>query len=156
MQNRSLLFAAPFALLTAGSIMGCGSSAEVTRVDVVPVSGKVLYRGQPAAGAEVTLHATDGAPQLAPLHPHGVVQPDGSFQLSTYELNDGAPEGSFALTVHWPDESYQPRTPEEKENFLMGGLKPDKLRGRFTNPQTSDLHVTIDAGQPQLAPLQLQ
>ena len=56
-------------------------------------SGAIKYQGQPIDGAFVSLHpksATEGVP-----NPRATVAKDGSFTVSTYNGNDGAPEGDY-------------------------------------------------------------
>jgi len=60
---------------------------------VVPVSGKVLYNGEPLPFGIVMFQPEKG--QAA----QGEIQPDGSFQLSTYGPNDGAVPGLHKVSV---------------------------------------------------------
>jgi len=147
------------ALLGFAAISGCSKGGSP--IEVQPVVGKVLYRNQPAAGVQVMLHAdspaagADGKPAAA-LNPNGLTGADGTFRLTTYVKDDGAPPGDYRVTLHWPDESYQPRTLEEKEAFRMGTLKPDKLRGAYANPASTSLKLTVTKGQSELPPLTIQ
>ncbi len=70
---------------------GCGGS---DRPATYPVSGSVLYNGEPVAGASVSFWA-EGAARAAT----GVTTAEGKFQLSMYDLNDGALAGSQTITV---------------------------------------------------------
>lgn len=138
----------------AAVFCGCSDSAP-SRLKTIAVKGKLSRSGTPLGGAQVMLHpAASSSEQLASLRPNAITAPDGTFVLTTYEQGDGAPEGSYQVTVHWPDESYQPRTPEEREEFHTGGLKPDKLQGRFKDPATSGLTVTVSPTTTEL-PLEL-
>ena len=137
-------------LAVAVTATGCGDG-KPARLSVVPVRGKVMRGGQPLAGAQVMLHPdASSAAKLGSLRPNGTTASDGTFSLTTYENNDGAPEGTYQATVIWPDEAYQPRTPEEREDFHTGAPKPDKLQGRFQDPARSGLTATVSASTPEL------
>lgn len=101
--------------------------------------GKVLFRGQPAVGASVAfVPLTDlRAPKA-----QARVGADGAFQLSTYELNDGAPAGRYGVTITWPEPN--PRSQGEGDEELQG---PDRLGGRYSNPQASPWTIEV-ADQP--------
>jgi hypothetical protein len=144
------------AMLLASVLTGCSESESP--VEVQPVKGRVLYRNLPAAGVQVMLHAENAAAAASStsataLHPNGITDAEGNFRLTTYAKDDGAPPGAYRVTLHWPDENYQPRTLDEKEAFRMGTLKPDRLRGAYANPTTSRLTLTVTKGQSDLPPL---
>jgi hypothetical protein len=133
----------------AGLVLaGCGGE---DRVDVYPVQGKVLYRGEPAAGAEVVFHAAANAP-LSPSIPipRAVVQSDGTFELASFEPGDGAPAGTYDVTVVWPSAAAADADPES------GGGQPDRLGGRYANPDTSGLAATVREEETSLEPFELQ
>src|SRR5437764_15025117 len=70
-----------------------------------PVSGKVLVNGQPAKDCQVTLVRTGGPELATPATPNGVTDEDGEFKLTSYTVNDGAPEGDYVVTIEWRDRS---------------------------------------------------
>jgi hypothetical protein len=109
--------------------------AKRERPPVVPVRGEVFYRGQPAVGATVCLVSLDDPWGASP---HGAVDADGAFQVSTYQLNDGAPSGNYAATIVWRGPN--PRAEGEGDDDRQG---PDYLAGRYTDPQSSPWRVTI-------------
>jgi hypothetical protein len=78
------------------SLLGCSGDDEWVegRSKVVPVSGRVMYQGQPLAGATVMFHA-EGEEVTA----SGLTNDKGEFQLRTYEGTDGAVPGSHKVTV---------------------------------------------------------
>jgi hypothetical protein len=71
--------------------MGCGGE---TGPEVYPVSGTVLYNGNPVEGAVVAFQG-ETATKLAT----GTTDPQGRFQLTTYEADDGAVPGKHKVTV---------------------------------------------------------
>ncbi|MCC9606194.1 hypothetical protein LOC68_19100 [Blastopirellula sp. JC732] len=76
--------------------------------------------------------------------PAGKVKEDGTFVVSTFGIEDGAPEGEFGVTVFWPQ--------------FPGKDDPgeDRLRGKFALPTTPATMVTITKGENKLAPLDLK
>lgn len=114
---------------------------------VFPVQGTVLVQGEPAPGARVVFHSVD-LTEPSTLTPHGRVQPDGSFQLTTYESGDGAPSGEYAVTLFWPE---PPKSPVDDPDS-----GPDRLRGRYADPQKSTLRVQVSESDNQLEPFRLE
>jgi hypothetical protein len=124
-------------------LAGCWGAKE-ERPPAFPVRGKVLVNGRPAAGAIVVLHAMSDT-KLAGLCPHALVEPDGSFRLTTYRSEDGAPAGTYALTLTWA----LPPRPGLEEG-------PDRFRGRYADPRRPVCQVEITAGPNDLDPVQLK
>jgi 5-hydroxyisourate hydrolase-like protein (transthyretin family) len=90
-------------LLVPLLLAGCGKQESVK---VYPVSGQVIYNGQPAAGVKVFLFPTS-APMVPriPSNPRGETDNDGRFTLTTYTSGDGAAEGGYQVLLLWPDGS---------------------------------------------------
>src|SRR5262245_62008275 len=137
--NLRLLLALPLVFL-------CASCGKDGRKPVFPAEGKVLVGKdkKPAAGAMVIFHPADPS-DGDPNKPRANVGDDGSFTLTTYTQNDGAPAGDYVVTIEWPG----PR----KNPFDPGG--PDRLGGRYSNPKKSKLRVTIEAQPNELKPIEL-
>lgn len=120
-------------------------SCDKSRVAVYPVRGEVLCQGRAAAGAFVIFHPITESELVQRMRPHGIVGPDGTFHLKTYRDADGAPAGDYQVTIEWP--AVDPRYPSDSsdsENELTG---PDRLRGRYANPNTSGLRATVARGK---------
>jgi hypothetical protein len=78
-------------------LAGCGDG----RKPVFPVKGQLLDAGgKPAAGARILFHPLDD-PDPGAARPIGVVGEDGAFTLTTYDKGDGAPSGTYEVTVDW-------------------------------------------------------
>ncbi|MBX6312451.1 MAG: hypothetical protein IRY99_05955 [Isosphaeraceae bacterium] len=131
--------------LAALVIGSCGR--DDGRLPVYPVEGQVLHRGQPAEGALIVFHPLDN-PDPEASRPNGRVVADGSFRLGTYEAEDGAPAGRYAVTVFWPG---APSGPDADPD-----LQPDRLRGRYGNPHASPWQVQVREGPNELEPFQLR
>lgn len=63
---------------------------------------------------------------------------DGSFELTTYEMDDGAPEGDYRVTVFWPDDSMP-----EDECECIDPMLHDRLSGKYSDPETTSLLATV-------------
>lgn len=112
------------------SMAGCSQTPAV-----VPVTGKVLYNGKPLPFGTVMFQPEQG--QAA----QGEIQPDGSFQLSTYGPNDGAVPGHHKVSVRCfsnqkagadgGDAGAPGRLliPQQYTRFGMSGLSADVVAG---------------------------
>jgi hypothetical protein len=110
------------------------------------VRGAIQFRGQPINGAFVTLHPQSNASVDVP-HPRASVAADGSFALTTYDGDDGAPAGEYVLTVQW----YRP---VKQGNDWVGG--PNVLPKKYASPHTSDVRITVATGENRIKPIQLR
>ena len=77
------------ASLVALIICGCGPKHP----PVAPVKGQIFYQGKPLQFGSVMLQPTAGPPA------RGVIQPDGTFELSTYGDKDGAIIGQHVVRI---------------------------------------------------------
>jgi hypothetical protein len=82
------------ALLAAATCLLCGGCSGSGRPATAPVRGQVTFRGKPVAGATLTF-LCDGAPRPAV----GTTDAAGTYQLTTFEPNDGAVVGVHVVTV---------------------------------------------------------
>jgi hypothetical protein len=130
----------PFAFL-AGVLLCITSCSSQKRA--YPVEGKVLFEGRPAAGATVQFHPLD-TNEKEPLVPRGQAGADGTFRLTTYEFEDGAPAGRYAVTVFWGVPS-------------KGGDGIDRILvpARYLSPSTSGLTVDVPEQESKLKPFLL-
>ena len=146
---RSAALFAIAASLLAGA--GCGDGQLAT----YPVTGKVIIDGQPAAGALVIFCPVEGQgpEELERLRPAGETGPDGQYQLTTFETYDGAPAGEYQVMVRWgprPQQTTDGGRPER------GRRPPDRLRGRYMNPQTSGLTATVEEDATEVPAFELR
>jgi len=121
----------PLATALAGALLLC-SCRPSDRQPVYPVRGSVYRNGQPAAGALVAFHPSRD-PNDHGLCPQGVVAADGSFHLTTFTANDGAPTGQYAVTVYWPAPG-----PDDDVH-----VRPDRLASRYADPKTTPLTANV-------------
>jgi hypothetical protein len=130
--------------LTAALAVACGSCGNSN--NLYPVSGKVTYKGSPAAGATVFFHRPDGDPTNEHLI-MGVVQEDGSFELVCGSLGKGAPPGRYAVLIEWKRVAGQSKG--------RPGHGSDRLKGRYADPKHPRFHVVIKGRRNDLAPFDL-
>lgn len=125
------------------SLLGCLAFLAVScgdgRPPVYPVKGRVVdARGQPAFNALVVFHPEDAkAPR-----PSGRVNESGDFLMTTYNKDDGAPAGKYAVTVFWQRAQTNP----------FDGDGPDILGGRYNNPKSPPFTFTVEAKQDNAVP----
>lgn len=122
------------------ALSGCAEKPD--RPVLHPVQGHVLYNGKAPQGAVVrfvplplTEKPHDG------LQPHGRVEADGSFAISSFASSDGAPEGEYAVTVTWTGEG--------------GGFGPDRFGLRYQNPNRPVCKFTVKPGANTLETIRL-
>jgi hypothetical protein len=73
------------------------------------------------------------------------VEADGSFRLTTYCTDDGAPAGTYTVTLTWP----LPPPPGREEG-------PDRFRGRCADARRPLRQVTVAPGENNLERIELK
>jgi serine/threonine-protein phosphatase CPPED1 len=103
-----------------------------------PVHGQALIDGTPATGTMVVFHLIEGEGKKPIRAGDALVEADGSFTLSTYTANDGAPVGTYIVTV-----AATPPYFEEPHRTAPKTPVPEK----YGKPDTSPLRVTVKEGK---------
>lgn len=130
------------ALAAVFLLAGCGPAVE-ERPPLHPVQGMLKVNGQPAEGAMIVLHPLDGQSfDSRGSRPRATVNADGTFELTTYQSGDGAPAGDYHVSILWFD-----NPDSDSPN--------DRLGGRFANPESNGLHVTIEENKSLIDPIHL-
>jgi hypothetical protein len=122
---------------------------KTNRLATVPVKGRITLDGKPLAGVTVTL--------LRPLPPLGtrtlradaLTEEDGTFVLSTYTAGDGAPVGSYRVTVARTGRAYYdgdlPKAPAAKDvNVVPPPAVPAKYTATATTPLTAEIREGLN------------
>jgi hypothetical protein len=142
--ERSLIPRRAFLVCVCFIPMACGGYKD----KVYPIRGQVFVNGEPAKGAAVAFHpavnvnptdkkqAKNKVPSAS-----AIIEGDGSFQLTTYSLFDGAVAGDYFVTVTWREER-----PGDSEAVIHG---PDKLGERYTQ-KGNGLKATVVTGKNNL------
>jgi hypothetical protein len=124
---------------------GCGSDEFLP---CHPAKGTATFRGTPMQHARVTLYPVDAKDEKSKhVLPSGVVGEDGTYRLTTYRFADGAPAGTYALTVAWPS---GPDSESESPSFIA-----DRLQRNYDSPKKPLMQVTIEEGDNTLPPIEL-
>jgi hypothetical protein len=127
--------------------MGCSP----TGVQPVATRGVVKTRsGEPCNGALVVFHPTE-KDRLQDAKPVATADASGNFVLTTFALNDGALPGEYGVTVVWPGES---TGGGEFSLSSESNSSQDRLGGRYGDPRTPVLRVTIPSTGSE--PIELQ
>lgn len=100
------------------------------------VAGSVYYRGVPCPNAQVVFHLLDEKTKKTIRAAEAFVEPDGTYQLTTYKLNDGAPLGKYAVTITWRDPLYD----------TSGKITHNKLPEMYSDIATSGLRAEVTDG----------
>ena len=74
-------------------VIGC-SGVPDDRPSVVPVTGKITYKGKPVTGAFVNFSS-----EKSPRPANGTTDDDGRFSLTTFDTDDGAIPGEYQVSV---------------------------------------------------------
>jgi len=136
--------------LTCG-LVGCNSSDQPA---TFPVRGRVVYKGAPIVGASITFLGT-GAPRAAT----GRTDESGSFQLTTFETNDGAVPGTHEVTIKkyttdppaMPTPEQVEKDPAASDRYTMAMVRWTQsaklaLPKKYSERATSGLHYEVNAG----------
>ena len=107
--------------------ISCGKSTP----DVAPVTGKVLLDGKPLTTGRVLTRPKAGRGS------NGVIQSDGTFELSTYGDGDGAVIGTHDVAVV----AYEEGAGGGPESATGKLLVPE----RYTQAATSELTINVTA-----------
>ncbi|PQO30148.1 hypothetical protein C5Y97_21620 [Blastopirellula marina] len=112
-------------------LVGCGSGRDPNLPETAPVYGVVTLRGETLP--EGTVRFTPDDPLGNPAS--GMIQSDGTFEVSTYSRHDGAVLGKHKVTV-----VVDPR---------LDGSQPDppfSIPKAYRDPKTTPLEVEIVKG----------
>jgi hypothetical protein len=123
-------------------LLGCGKAAPLT----TEIRGELkTTAGMPCGGAMIVFHPQEPN-RVNAAKPLAFAEPDGSFVVRTFSDADGAEPGDYKVTVVWPQDK---KAKEAKMSLSSeggeGGGGPDRLKGAYGDPNTTQLRVTIKA-----------
>jgi hypothetical protein len=132
--------------IAAGALAcsSCGNSSGL-----YPVTGKLLFNGEPAVGAMVTFIRKDSADPLKDSTPQGIVGEDGTFTLAG-PAGEGAPPGEYVVLVEWKEGAGSQRA---RAPALSA---PDRLQKKYLDPKKPLLTATVEAKSNTLPPFEVK
>jgi hypothetical protein len=109
---------------------GCGKS-EGVGAPLIPVKGKVTYKGQPLAQGTVTFESQDSGKRAM-----GKLHADGTFVMSTYKQGDGVVAGEHSVIISGVDKTLARDRAFKKYMFrsygaLTAEVRPDNTEFTF-------------------------
>ena len=141
------------AVLTVVVVMLCGCTSKPdNRPRRVPVTGTVLYKGQPVADATVLFEPANDTPAAA-----GKTDAQGHYRLETFDPADGAVPGDYKITVRKVEVIRGHKGEQVPDDYV--GPPPDEkwlLPAKFSKAETSGLAATVNEGQTNEIKLDLQ
>jgi hypothetical protein len=162
-RSRMAAIVTPALALTLAS---CTGPAE----GLVPVTGKLVCDGQPAAGAVLSFQRQAGEPapprSAAGIIPSATVRDDGSFTVESGPLGRGAPPGKYNVLVQWPEQADAAASGAggKTKTARVGGkqvvvakhdkldpLPADRLKGRYSDAGNPRLQAEIKPGPNDLS-----
>ena len=128
-------------LVTVTLCTGCGN-------ELVQVTGKLLLDGEPLREATVTFIRTDGG---AGRPASGFSRDDGTFQLTSYNVDDGLAPGEYKITV------VKVTTAKRLQTETTKNIDVQELAYQLTSPVSSinkDLKnvIPVDYGNIKTTP----
>mgnify|MGYP007123522310 FL=1 len=116
-----------FALIGVVSLLGCSDG----RSQRFPVAGQVLIDGEPLGYGFIQVIPANDRPAT------GIIGPDGRFQLTTFETNDGCVSGNHSVTVI------------ANESLGATGQRWHAPK-KYMDPSTSELQVNVEGATQSL------
>lgn len=139
MEQRYKVHGSVLALVAATAMLaGCGRPAH--ELDTAPVSGKVTLDGEALPQGIVYVLPSKG--RMA----KGLIQQDGTFELSTYDEGDGAQVGQHTVIVS--------ALPKDE---LTANQKQQRVPvpKKYSQARTSGLTIDVKAGESNTVELTL-
>ncbi len=113
------------AALILSNCWGCGSDSSHYVGATVPVKGKVTYKGKPLTEGQIVFQPDDSGREA-----YGSIQPDGTFELSTFKAGDGAIPGKHRVAV-------------------SGTSKKDAVSVQYKSTSSSKAQVEVTEGKSE-------
>jgi hypothetical protein len=129
-------------LATVVVLAGCSAGDQFP---TEKVSGKITYKNQPVTTGTVVFVPNGDMPSAT-----GEIKPDGTYELTTYEENDGAVIGTHQIMVTAVEDMAN-KLPEERSGTPRS-LVPQK----YSNYSTSGLTAEVKEGEPNTVNLELK
>lgn len=144
-------------LLGVTASVGCGRPA---RLEVAPVKGRVVYKGQGVPKATVIfIPEGEAAEAVGKIRPFGYADDQGNFQMKTYVSGDGAPPGDYRVSIVAFSSGGAVRdkdAPVGAAAAAATGVRiPPAVSKKFADVETAGIKVTVHEGENNLEPFDL-
>lgn len=125
---------------------GCSQSptSNAKLPDTHPVSGVVIFEGEPIADAIVNFQLTNGTRGAT-----GKTNDKGEFALMTFSPGDGAVPGDYQVSIvkySAPPADYPP-PPEEPDTQYVPFKAENMLPKKYSQHETSGLTAVVSPGE---------
>lgn len=128
-------------------VAGCSGNSGPARKTTFKVTGTLEVNGQPPMSPmQIECHNAAGMDTKMPSVSQAISEPEGTFEISTYEKGDGIPAGEYTLTVTW-------RVFNTMSMMYSG---EDRLGGKYADPKTSTIKFTIKDQAVDLGTIELK
>jgi len=144
---RLTTFAGLLAAATLASASGCAGSGKPP---TVPATGKVMFKKTtPAVDALVVFHPADPTVEKRiGGKPFAKVKADGTFAMTTFAPDDGAPEGDYGVTIEWRGKPKDSKNSLGIEGGAVGGTGGlSLLNPKFSDPKNPAFKATVKKGE---------
>jgi hypothetical protein len=119
------------------------------KLPVFPVKGSLLVDGKPVAQAQLVFHPTAPWPKDASQFlPRARTSDDGTFTVTTYADADGAPAGTYRVTVTWRGEGDEEQQRTEDD--------PNLIPPMYHVPRLTKLRAQVEEGENTLPPFEVK
>lgn len=132
------------------AVPACGGDGNLK---TYKASGQVLLDGKPVPGVTVVLHPVDKSRFKRDERPFGKTDEAGNFALTTYESQDGAPDGEYQVAVAF--EAGGPADDDGSDQAVRGKKQGPKLPARYGYADKSGLTASVPAAPTALKPFEL-
>lgn len=120
------------------SLVGCSSKGEL---EPVPVAGTISHNNQPLTHGSVAFIPTDRTKGRSA---RATISEGGTFELTTFDANDGALPGNYKVTVFCFDGT------RDVPGSRLSKPGPSLIPERYNTADTTDLTATVGEKRTQV------
>jgi hypothetical protein len=135
-------------VLVASAVLVASGCSGSDLPETVPVTGNVLYKGEPVANAQVGFVPKDQDSGVRPAR--GQTDDAGQFKLRTYFGPDhdvaGATPGEYVVTVEKRDVPADPAEMTKMFSKNPSMVPKNLLPGKYATAKSSSLSATVEKG----------
>jgi hypothetical protein len=121
---------------------GCGSSEDLP--EMVPVTGSVVYAGDPVSTGAVRFVPEDETKGRLAI---GDIQSDGTFTMKSFNDQEGVVPGNYRVVI--VSEKDDPSAGPQKEGLAAPVKKTSLIPNNYASFTTTSLKETIGEGDPE-------